>query len=92
MLFRSADVRPGKILYIKPVLMHDEPTDIVNYSRTQPTFPHESTGDQFFSESQFESYQLLGWHEVDKFIGAHSPRSIADLMALASPPPVDWTT
>jgi len=24
-------------------------------------FPHESTGDQFFSESQFESYRKLGY-------------------------------
>ena len=25
-------------------------------------FPHESTGDQFFSEAQFESYRNLGYH------------------------------
>ena len=29
-------------------------------------FPHESTGDQWFSESQFESYRMLGLHTVER--------------------------
>ena len=28
-----------------------------------PAFPHESTGDQFFSEAQFEAYRSLG-HKI----------------------------
>ena len=30
--------------------------------RRPPGFPHESTANQFFSESQFESYRVLGEH------------------------------
>jgi len=42
-------------------VMHgDEPVDVMNYARSNPEFPHQSTADQFFSESQFESYRVLG--------------------------------
>jgi hypothetical protein len=53
----------GKILYIKPSYFgQDLPVDVVAYAAEHVTFPHESTGDQFFSESQFESYRRLGEH------------------------------
>jgi hypothetical protein len=32
-------------------------------------FPHESTADQWFDESQFESYRALGYHIADKALG-----------------------
>ena len=31
-------------------------------------FPHQSTGDQFFSESQFESYRALGFEIADDLL------------------------
>ena len=34
----------------------------------QPDFPHETTLDQWFSESQFESYRMLGLHTVVQII------------------------
>jgi hypothetical protein len=55
------DAKPGTLLYIKPAVYFDkESRDIYNYARQNPEFPHESTADQFFSESQFESYRALG--------------------------------
>jgi hypothetical protein len=57
----------GIIVYIKPACYGDEPRDIYEYFKTNPTFPHESTSDQFFSESQFESYRMLGAHTMEKF-------------------------
>ena len=33
-------------------------------------FPHESTGDQFFSEEQFEVYRALGFHIAHGFCSA----------------------
>lgn len=57
--------RKGILVYIKPTLLGDEPRDIFNYARTSLEFPHESTGDQWFSESQFESYRALGARTVD---------------------------
>ena len=54
----------GKIVYFKASLTGDEPTDVKNYGATHPPFPHESTVDQWFSESQFEAYRALGYHAV----------------------------
>jgi hypothetical protein len=53
---------PGLLLYIKSSLTGDEPADCVNYAAEHPEFPHESTADQWFGESQFESYRKLGEH------------------------------
>ncbi|YBV96851.1 hypothetical protein M1D80_08015 [Phyllobacteriaceae bacterium JZ32] len=32
----------------------------------EPTFPHHSTADQFYSETQFEAYRSLGEHIREK--------------------------
>jgi hypothetical protein len=56
---------PGTLLYIKSSLTGDEPADILRYAAEHPAFPHESTNDQFFDESQFESYRALGYHSVE---------------------------
>jgi hypothetical protein len=55
----------GTLIYIKPTFYGDEPRDVFNYAVGHPDFPHESTMDQFFSESQFESYRALGSHIVN---------------------------
>ena len=52
----------GLLIYMKPSITGDEPFDILEYHRRVPEFPHESTGDQWFNESQFESYRRLGLH------------------------------
>jgi hypothetical protein len=60
----------GKILYLKPSFFVGDglPVDVVAYARDRSDFPHESTVDQFFSESQFESYRRLADHFVSKLI------------------------
>ncbi len=50
----------GVLIYVKPVLLADSPVDVVEYARRGTGFPQESTGDQWFSEAQFESYRRLG--------------------------------
>jgi hypothetical protein len=56
----------GRLVYIKPTFYRRaEPLDVVNYAQGHATFPHEATSDQFFSESQFESYRALGVHTVE---------------------------
>ena len=52
----------GYLLYLKPSLTGDEPSDVLQYAKGSPAFPHEPTADQWFSESQFESYRKLGFH------------------------------
>lgn len=39
---------------------------VLSYAIAHKTFPHESTLNQFFSESQFESYRALGYEIADR--------------------------
>ncbi len=52
----------GLLLYIKSSLTGDENDYVRDYGRRYERFPHETTGDQFFSEEQFEVYRALGFH------------------------------
>ena len=52
----------GLLVYIKASLTGDEPADVLEYATNHQAFPHESTLDQFFAESQFEAYRRLGEH------------------------------
>jgi hypothetical protein len=52
----------GTILYIKSSLVGDEPADLLAYKLQHPTFPQDSTANQWFTETQFESYRRLGHH------------------------------
>jgi hypothetical protein len=52
----------GFVVYIKSSLTGDEPADVLNYKKEDSVFPHDSTVNQWFSESQFESYRRLGHH------------------------------
>ncbi|MBI1815037.1 MAG: patatin-like phospholipase family protein [Deltaproteobacteria bacterium] len=56
------DEPSGTLVYLKASLTGDEPTDVLNYASVNPEFPHQPTGDQWFDESQFESYRALGCH------------------------------
>jgi len=52
----------GFLVYLKSSLTGDENDYIRDYARRYSAFPHETTGDQFFSEEQFEVYRALGFH------------------------------
>ena len=51
----------GTLIYLKPCLIPKLPQDVLAYARQHASFPHQSTVDQFFDESQFESYRALGF-------------------------------
>jgi hypothetical protein len=62
-------VSPGTLIYLKPTLRgagDQIPYDVVSYSNMGADFPHESTADQWFDESQFESYRALGRHAISQ--------------------------
>jgi hypothetical protein len=59
----------GTLVYLKPCLSGDEPSDVRNYAMAHPTFPHESTINQWFTEEQFESYRMLGVHTGEVVAG-----------------------
>ncbi|MBZ5672693.1 MAG: patatin-like phospholipase family protein [Acidobacteriia bacterium] len=61
----------GILIYIKPSLNGNEPADVQHYAAADPLFPHQPTSDQFFDESQFESYRRLGLHVIEEIL--HTP-------------------
>ena len=69
--YHQADggAQEGVLLYLKPALTGGENADIFNYSRLHPSFPHETTADQWFDESQFDSYRSLGRHIATRALG-----------------------
>lgn len=56
----------GTLIYVKASLNGNEPADVKQYRAANPSFPHQSTVDQFFNEGQFESYRRLGLHVVEE--------------------------
>ena len=64
----------GTLLYIKATLNGDEPADVIRYKAQNSSFPHQSTADQWFDETQFESYRMLGQHIVETVLDAVSDR------------------
>jgi hypothetical protein len=78
----GGDVSNGTLIYIKatkhaagiPV-----PYDVYSYSKASKTFPHESTSDQWFSESQFESYRALGRHTAAQCFGEEPIEKFCDV-------------
>ncbi len=58
----------GVLLYIKSSLTGDENPYIREYKQKHADFPHETTGDQFFDETQFECYRALGYHAADSLL------------------------
>jgi len=69
----------GQIIYIKPSLLPGAPAALHAYGKDSTDFPHESTGDQWFSESQFESYRTLGKYQAGMFLGRGNGTVAADL-------------
>ena len=61
------------LLYLKPTLTGDERTDVLEYHRSHPTFPQETTGDQTFDEAQWESYRMLGFEIADALFAPGAP-------------------
>ena len=60
----------GIVLYVKAGY-HEHRifnAGVRHYATTNPDFPHETTGDQFFSESQFESYRALAFEIMDDLV------------------------
>jgi len=58
---------------------------VLNYQTCHATFPHQSTADQWFSESQFESYRRLGQHIVETlFAGRESKARDGQLISVSA--------
>jgi len=69
----------GILILIKPNMCTGLPVDLVNFKAQNPDFPQQPTADQFFSESQWESYFQLGQSLADHL-------TVAFVQALAREP------
>ncbi|MBV8889360.1 MAG: patatin-like phospholipase family protein [Alphaproteobacteria bacterium] len=63
--YPEPEAGPGHLVYIKPGYHGTEPADVRSYASLNPSFPHETTANQWFTESQMESYRVLGGYIVD---------------------------
>jgi hypothetical protein len=90
------DEEHGVILYIKPSFLGGRITNagVRNYATANADFPHQSTGNQWFSESQLESYRALGFEMMDSVLNeiakqgnyANTPKLPDIFSTLRSPP------
>jgi|RhiMetdeSRZDD1v2_1073273.scaffolds.fasta_scaffold42380_3 hypothetical protein len=73
---------PSWLIYIKPTYFYETaPVDVRSYGAVNPTFPHETTLDQWFGESQFESYRRLGEYLMSKLYEEQLPKMVPKLAA-----------
>jgi hypothetical protein len=72
----------GELIYIKPWLPDEAPTELKAFKALKQSFPHESTADQFFTESDFESYRRLGEYLAEVMLKACLSAPAADLRDL----------
>jgi len=59
----------GILIYLKTSLTQDDPADVQSYATAHDDFPQQTTADQWFDESQFESYRVLGETIADRLMG-----------------------
>jgi hypothetical protein len=55
----------GHLLYIKATMTKHVPRDVLAYRDAHDTFPDDTTANQWFDESQFESYRSLGQYSFE---------------------------
>ena len=60
----NAEYKDGTLLYLKPMMLGDETPDVATYQASHKDFPHQSTSNQWYDESQTESYRMLGLQTV----------------------------
>jgi hypothetical protein len=68
----------GQLIYIKPMLLGTEPPDLESYAAANPAFPHQGTGNQWFNESQTESYRMLGLHTLEEICRGWNGNGLED--------------
>ncbi len=75
----DTEASDGLLVYVKPILLGTEPPDVRSYAAANPDFPHQSTADQSFDESQTESYRQLGVETIREVCGSFRVASLAEL-------------
>ena len=72
---KDGDAVVGTILLIEASMVDGLAADVHAYAEKHPEFPNVSTGDQFFTDEDFEAYRVLGRTLVrDAFSGSKGLR------------------
>lgn len=80
------DGSEGCLVYLKPTYLSEIPADVRAYGAVHEDFPHESTAEQWFTESQFESYRALGAYQMEELAKlASTDLTLAALFAAVYP-------
>lgn len=72
------------LILIKPTLVGDEPADVLQYHSSHPSFPHESTADQFFDEAQWKLSPPWATHRGKAFYCVGQGRVFARIQAMTT--------
>jgi hypothetical protein len=56
----------GRLIVIKLGLSADDPSDLIEFQRSNPTFPYDSTGNQIYRAERFDAYRALGYHAATR--------------------------
>ncbi len=75
----------GTLVFAQAKLSPDVPYQLLDFPQTDSGFPHDSTGDQFFDASQFDSYQTLG-HFIGQLAAPSRPRPPIPAPSRRQPP------
>jgi hypothetical protein len=84
---RYADGSTATLIYLKTALTPGLPVELLGYRGANPTFPDQSTADQFFDEEQFEAYRELGFRIAAAMMQEDRARSRIDAVLGAD---ADW--
>ena len=63
-----ADDSKGQLVYLTTALIEGLRLKLMGYKGANWDFPDQSTGDQFFDETQFEAYRELGYVIADQVV------------------------
>jgi len=77
----------GTVVWIKPVVTSRDSVDVRQYKLENSVFPQQTTADQWYDESQFESYRSLGYQSLKELL---KMQEMAD--PNARPKPYDFAT
>jgi hypothetical protein len=64
-----SDGTTGTLIYLTTTIVDGLRLELLGYLSAHPSFPDETTADQFFSEAQFEAYRELGYVIAGQMLG-----------------------
>ena len=81
------DGSKATLVVAKPRVVPGLPLDLEAYAARNEAFPQQGTGDQFFDEAQWESYQQLGLH-IGALLTRANLNALHDCVDPESPQPM----